>query len=796
MSFTSAGRSGRKLLLASAATFAVDFCATPALAQAPIVNDLPPVEISPPIRHRADTKPGRAAAQGPRRAASRVTTPRAAAPAPADRQDAPAGATQTPLNGNAVAASASRLGLTAREIPATVEVISQQQMQEQGYRSVSEVAQGAVGVTAGDNPAEPSAFSMRGYTNSQINTLYNGIKIGPQNMTGRLMDTANLEAVEFLKGPASLMSGEGASGGAINYVTRQPHTGPIRNEAEVSYDSLNSFRSHYGSGGSTNVQGLDYRFDVSRSSLNGFVDDTNTRTLDVSGQLNYRISDNLKIWGAIEYKQDKEKAYWGAPLVSTSFAGSHATSGIVSGITTSNFNGQFLGPVTIDDRTFNTNYNVVDNDNRAKEVWVRGGFELKLAPDLTLKNQVYGYGAERLWFNNEIEAFNPTTGRVDRERFFVAQSQRLYGNITDLTWDTNVAGLDNRLVTTVVVSNLDFTRPGAANFPDDSVSLVDPDRGTYGRLTTQLQTAKIDNQSLSFEDRVKITKTFALIGGVRVERIGLDRDSSTSAGAERSGFPFSTSWTPVTGRFGYTWEAVPGMTFYSQYATGADVAANNIFLLGATQPLDLTTSRTYETGVKHLFWNNRAEWTFSAYDIERKNVYAAQGGMALNIAGREEARGVELSGAVRVTDAWKVWGNVAYVDAHYADYNFTDNNRNPGSYSGNTPPNVPRVVANLGTSYRLATPWPVELGITGRHVGDRFNTDANSVTLKAYTVADLYAFVDLPRAVFNLVDQTRVTFRIRNITDKRYAIWGDPFYPDQVLLGAPRTYEMSVAFKW
>ena len=39
------------------------------------------------------------------------------------------------------------------------------------------------------------------------------------------------------------------------------------------------FRSSYGSGGSTNVQGLDYRFDVSRSSLNGFTDDTNTKTL-------------------------------------------------------------------------------------------------------------------------------------------------------------------------------------------------------------------------------------------------------------------------------------------------------------------------------------------------------------------------------------------------------------------------------------------------------------------------------------------------------------------------------------
>jgi iron complex outermembrane receptor protein len=37
---------------------------------------------------------------------------------------------------------------------------------------------------------------------------------------------------------------------------------------------------------------------------------------------------------------------------------------------------------------------------------------------------------------------------------------------------------------------------------------------------------------------------------------------------------------------------------------------------------------------------------------------------------------------------------------------------------------------------------------------------------------------------------------VRNIADKRYAIWGDPFYPDQILLGAPRTYELSAAFKW
>ncbi|MDF0580402.1 TonB-dependent receptor [Bradyrhizobium yuanmingense] len=776
----------RRVLLVSAAFTSFAALGPPAALAQQARESLPPIEVSP-AQARKPAKQAAGAAQSARRAAARRPAAVSAAPKPV----VPDSTVQTPLNTNAVAESASRLGLTVRQTPATVEVVSAETMRGRGYRTVSEVAQGAVGVSSGDNPAEPSAFSMRGFTNSQINTLYNGIKIGPQNMTSRIVDTANLEAVEFLKGPASLISGEGAAGGAINFVTKQPHTGAVSNEADFSWDSLNSFRAHYGSGGSTNVQGLDYRFDISRSTLNGFADDTNVKTFGTSGQLNYRVSDSLRIWGALEYREDRSKAYWGAPLVPVAFSGSHATTGIVSGNYVSNYNGTNLGAVTIDDRTFNTNYNVLDNRNVAQEVWLRGGFELKLAPDLTLKSQAYGYGAERTWFNNEIEAFNSTTNLVDRERFYVAHSQRLVGNITDLIWDANIAGFDNRLVTTLSSSYLDFVRPGAANFPGDSVSLVDPNRGFYGLLTTQQQTARIDNEALSFEDRLKLTRSFALIGGLRVEHIGLDRNSTDKNGIVKAGFPFTKDWTPVTGRIGYTWEAVPGLTFFSQYATGADVAANNIFLLSPTQPLDLTTARTYETGVKHLLWDNRAEWSFSAYDILRKNVYAAAGGMQLNIAGRQESKGIELAASIRPIEPLRLWGNIAYVDARYADYNFAG-----GSFSGNTPPNVPRIVANAGASYRFFTPWPVELGIIGRHVGDRYNTDANVVTMKAYTVADVYAFVDIPKTVFNSVDRARLTFRVRNITDKRYAIWGDPFYPDQILLGAPRTYEISAAFKW
>ena len=71
------------------------------------------------------------------------------------------------------------------------------------------------------------------------------------------------------------------------------------------------------------------------------------------------------------------------------------------------------------------------------------------------------------------------------------------------------------------------------------------------------------------------------------------------------------------------------------------------------------------------------------------------------------------------------------------------------------------------------------------------------VTMHAYATADLFAFIDIPKSpMFPTVENTRVTFRLRNVTDKRYAVWSDPNYPDQVFLGVPRTYEIETSFNF
>src|SRR5581483_7178996 len=132
--------------------------AEPAQQEEANPNQLPQVNVQAPRRGRTVR---------PARRGRRVATQPATAPAP-QPQEAVQGpvtgtTTATPLNGNAVATSASRLGLSVRETPASVDVVGQQTIQEQGYRTVADTANGVTGVLPLDQAGAPSNFSMRGF---------------------------------------------------------------------------------------------------------------------------------------------------------------------------------------------------------------------------------------------------------------------------------------------------------------------------------------------------------------------------------------------------------------------------------------------------------------------------------------------------------------------------------------------------------------------------------------------------------------------------------------------------------
>src|SRR5262249_50295594 len=146
-------------------------------------------------------------------------------------------------------------------------------------------------------------------------------------------------------------------------------------------------------------------------------------------------------------------------------------------------------------------------------------------------------------------------------------------------------------------------------------------------------TKHLDTAAVSVENRLKPTSWLALIGGLRAEHIELDSDRLNFDGTVPAGTVFTKSWNPVSYRPGVTVEPIHNLVFYAMTATAFDPAAAGIFSIKPGTSLELTEARIYEAGVKNLFWNDRAEWTLSVYDITRKNVYVSLTNAVATLAG-------------------------------------------------------------------------------------------------------------------------------------------------------------------
>ena len=668
----------------------------------------------------------------------------------------------------------SRLGLTLREIPASVEVITQQTMEERGLRTVSEAIQAATGVTVNDLGVNPGTFSMRGFANNQIRLLFDGLSLGPAGFVTRPRDSWNLDRIEILKGPASVLYGEGAVAGMVNLVTKRPLREAAGHEAFVSYGSFNTIRAGVGSGGRLLTDKLHYRVDLSYQNSDSAmgVQRTPYTYWNFTSGLLYDVTPHLNFELSFDIAYDRANPYWGTPLVSSAFA-THGVSGIVS-----TPDGR-----TIDARMLRQNYNVQDSDMSAWTTWTK--LKTTWAPTdfLQLRNQTYLYTAKRDWMNAETYLFNATTGLVDRDRFLVKHDQYTVGDRFELQINHPIGMFQNRFVSGIDFSYINFTRPSFFTANGGSVDPFSPVAGLFGGGLTATQTAKILDIAAFAEDQFSVTDTLKLVAGVRTEYINLTREFFTATGASNPAQSFDHDFTPTTWRAGAVYDVLPQVTLYGQYATAADPVGGSLFGLRSTQLFDLATGNQWEVGAKGQFYDNRVQWTLAYFDIVRKNILTQVSQTESVNVGRQSSKGVEFDAALRLTDAWRVQGNVTFLSANFDEFSQLSGG-NLVSRNGNRPFEVPQTVANLWTIYRVPTPIPFDIGAAWRFVGDRYNDAANTIRLHSYMTAD--AWVSVPYKQFV------VTLRARNLADTTYAIYGSTFYPDQLLIGAPRTLEASV----
>jgi iron complex outermembrane receptor protein len=690
-------------------------------------------------------------------------------------EDVPQGIARVVVNGAAApdqldraAPTGSRLGLTLRETPATVNTISATVMEMRGYQNVAQAVDSMPGVSSGGSPGSPSQFSMRGFTGDQVTILRDGVYLGPAGMTYRPQNAFNLSNIDVLKGPGSVLYGQGAIAGTVNVVSKKPSLSRNSFDAVASYGRFNT--SQVGVGGNLVLgDGWALRADLSRTGSHGYVHGAKSDSVNGTLALLWKPNARFDLELSLDYLTDNPSPYFGTPLVAAGFATS-PLNGVV----------RTADGSTLDSRIRYVNYNVSDYQIDSTQYLPRATLHWKINDEVSINNSAYYFDADRKWKNAEVFAFNPASGQIDRDRFFVFHDQRLYGNQLSATVATPLAGLSNRFVVGVDYSNLDFVR--RRGFPDgDSVDPFNPAPGSFGPVVARRSPTRWENTALFVEDALDLNSQLKLIAGGRIENFHLERENYGADGSFQAGSSFERTFKPRNWRLGAVYQGPFGLNPYVQYSTGQDPVGSNILLVNAGQNFDLSKSRQAEAGLKADL-GGRGELTLAWYDIVRKNLLTQTAADRVDTGGSQNSRGIELTLDYKPQAGWNVNANVAYTDASYGTLVDTSNGIDA---SGKRPANVPKWTANLWTSYGNFGGIPFEVGGGVRYLSDRFGNIANTMLLKSYTLLDLYASYRVSRHV-------SLTARVNNATDKTYAQWADTNYPSQLQLGAPVSYEIGL----
>ncbi len=677
---------------------------------------------------------------------------------------------------DAPSAAASRLGLTARETPATVSVITFAETQARGLATTTEALARVPGVTAANLPAT-FATSMRGFTSAAISTLYDGTRSTTSSMVMRNFDSWNFDRIEVLKGPASVLYGEGALAGAVNFVTKRPDFARRRSEALVSFGSLPNGRAALGSTGP--IGGGDraaYRVDAVFGENGGYVDDTGTTALNVSGTLELKLSPAARLSVSVDhFRDDYHTSYWGTPLVMAPAA--RDSSDLIT---------DSRGFV-LDRAMRDVNFEVRDGINESHGTWLRGRLEWRPSASWRLTNEVYGYDALRQWKNADTYGFDVSQRLVTRASTSITHDHQFYGNRFTLASDRRFGGRRNRLSVGLEATRNTFFMPRRFG-TTTSVDPFAPQRGTFPAETpanfpgagsfVDFDTT-LTVVSVFAEDAFAIAHRITVVGGGRLDQVGVDRHvDDLNTGVQTD---FGRLFKPASGRLGVVVDLVDKTQLFAQ-VTSAVAPVSTVPIISQTNAqFDLTTGRSWEAGVKSTFGRGRIELTGAAFEVAQDNILTRDPNNA-NITiqgGRQSSRGVELTASAIPTPLLRIDAHASFLRVRFDDLIEAGG----ANRAGNLPTNVPERTAGIWASYRVGA-WPLTIGAGVRSQGRFFANNANTVRVDGYALLDAQASWHMGPG--------DMTVRAKNLTNAFYVEWA--VTANQVLVGMPRVVEASYQF--
>jgi catecholate siderophore receptor len=648
------------------------------------------------------------------------------------------------------------------DTPQSINVVPRQLMEDQGITATRDALRTVPGISlaAGEAGAQGDNLTLRGFT--ARNDFYLD---GMRDFGSYYRDPFNLEEIEVLKGPSSVLFGRGSTGGVINQVSKQPRLAPITAGSLV-----------FGSDGTQR-----FTIDVNRA-LEGVTG--GAVRLNVMGDLNGIAGRDIA-----EYRR-----FGFAPSIS--FGLGTATRITLNYLHQQEYNTPdyglpwlFAHPAPVNMNNF---YGFAKDDYLRTQVDVGTiKFEHDFNDNISVRNQ-FRYGS----YDRSVRVTEPQviyTGvtpstplsaiTVNRNEIAVTSQETFLQNQTDLTVRFDTGFIHHTLVTGFEIGRETSSPVRTVYTGLPPTSLLAPSAGDpfFGSPAIATNVNNVSNTlGVYVVDTLALGEHFEFTGGLRWDLFETTFDQIIAPVVHLS----RTDSLPSV-RAAITYKPTAQGRVYFAYGTSFNPSAETLSLATNTADLAPEKNETFELGTKWDILNEKLSLTSSVFQIEKTNARVPDpNNSAFNILGGDQrVRGFEVGVAGSITDKWQIFAGYAYLDSKVVKSSVAASLGVPLA-------NTPRNTLSVWTTYML--PWyDVQIGGGLQYVDSRVASTTPNTTTKLIESVPGYTTVQL-MAKAPIRPGLDVQLNGYNLTNTRYF---DLLHPSHVVPGAGRSVLLSLNFR-
>ncbi|WP_298913636.1 TonB-dependent siderophore receptor [uncultured Nostoc sp.] len=641
----------------------------------------------------------------------------------------------------------TRTDTPLRDIPQSIQVVPQQVIKDQQATRLTDVLKNVPGVVVGSrSPRDPlNVIKIRGF-DAFGETLLNGIQDRSISSVGF---GSNIERVEVLKGPASVLFGQGGLSGKVNLVTKQPLRDPFY-FVEAFAGSYNSYSGAIDLSGPLNdSKTVLYRLNASAGTNESFIDFYEQQQYLIAPTLSWQISDRTKLTLEASYSDAEGPYDFGIPARGSVLPNPNGKIPRNRFVSEPNLNDTSNGAFRIG---YNFEHRFSDNW-QARSVFQTSLFRLR-------RNLVASYGLQDdlRTLERAVEDFDYDENAYNLDNFVV-------GKLT-------TASIKHELVAGFNLSKTDTN--SKALFNDTTpLDVFNPVYGTATEASVPDFNIKNRVQQLGFylQDQITLAENLkVLLGG----RFDIANQKYEDLIAQTSDFKQAEAFSP---RVGIVYQPIQPLSLYASYSRSFNQATS---AFGAALP-EPERGTQYEIGVKADL-SDRLAATLAFYDLTRTNLPTSDPNdpRLTIIVGEQRSRGIEFDISGEILPGWNVIAGYAYTDAV-----ITKDNDLP---VGNQLNNVPRHALNIWTTYEIQSGSLKGLGfgLGAFYYGDRQADLANTVELPSYVRTDA--------AIYYKRDNYRAAINIKNLFDTDYFVSAQNV--NRIIPGDPLTIQGTISWQF